>query len=68
MRRCFRPLWSKTDKVRCKTNLVSIRMVGSGVEEDDQHISEEFWIGFVGGKVGVVRVASATWSSEGGVS
>lgn len=48
--------------------MVSIRMVGSGVEEDDQHISEEFWIGFVGGKGGVVRVASATRSSVGGVS
>lgn len=43
-------------------------MVGSGVEEDDQHFSEEVWIGFVGGKGGVARVASATWSSEGGVS
>ncbi len=48
--------------------MVSIGMVGSGVEEDDQHISEEFWIGFVGGKGGVVRVASATRSYVGGVS
>lgn len=63
MRRCFRPLWSK---VRYKTNLVSIGMVGSGVEEDDQVTSlrSSRFVGVVGGG----GVTSATWSSEGGVS